>query len=272
MVKLKFQFWLFALGILLAVSVAVPANATTYLSHFSKDQYLMTKKTIHTTNSHYKNIKITIPKGTVLKSSRLTKSSKTKHPYLTINLNRLHWSLRKAIIQSSHNVTSTSGIWAKTSTFKKVHAPAYQTYFKQPYTGTIGRLIWEGTKAFPLRQQYKIENCLRVTDDGYLEYFTGYDYWVNKMPAPHSAAKVEKFVKKGKADYLYTASKVSGLNMKQVAKKGQHRYRLKITKTDQHMATVNPAQDKKYDESVTISIRYYVGGKKFYVNSQVIEP
>lgn len=272
MTKFRLQFGLFALGVLLTIGVTAPANASTYLSHFSKNQYLMAKKTIHTTNSHYKNIKITIPKGTVFKSSSLTKSRKTKHPYLTINLNRLHWSLRKGVVQSYHNVMTTSGIWAKSSTFKKVHAPAYQSYFKQPYTGTIGGLIWQGTKAFPLRQQYKIENCLRVTDDGYLEYFTGYDYWVKKMPEPHSAAKVEKLVKKGNAYYFYTKSKISGLTMKHVAKKGNHRYRLKITKTDQHMATVNPAQDKKYDESVTISIRYYVGGKKFYVNSQVIEP
>lgn len=57
-----------------------------------------------------------------------------------------------------------------------------------------------------------------------------------------------------------------------VHKKGNDRYRLKVTKTDQHLATINPDANKKYDDSVTISIRYYVGGKKFYIPSQTIYP
>ncbi|KRK88803.1 hypothetical protein [Lentilactobacillus sunkii] len=271
--KMTKQFLIAGITFLSLLGFATTTNASNqYLTKLAKNQYLETKKTIHTTNSHYKNVKITIPKGTVFKSGSLGKSAKSHKTYITINMNNLSWHLRKGIVQSKHNVTITKAIWAKKSDFKKVHAPKYQSYFKQPYTGDLGGLVWKGNKAFPLRQQYKIENCFRVTEDGYLEYFTGYNYWVTKMPRPHSSAKVQKAVKKGNSTYLYTKSKVSGLPMYHVHKKGNNRYRLKIRKTNQRMATINPDQNKKYDDSVTISVRYYVGGKKFYVNSQTIYP
>ncbi|GAA3184790.1 hypothetical protein [Lentilactobacillus kefiri] len=271
--RIKKAFILVTMAFLTLVILTVTANASSkYLTKLAKNQYLETRRTIHTTNSHYKNVKITIPKGTVFKSGSLGKSAKSHKTYITINMNNLSWHLRKGIVQSKHNVTVTKGIWAKTSYFKKVHAPKYQSYFKQPYTGNLGGLVWQGNKSFPLRQQFKIENCFRVTEDGYLEYFTGYNYWVTKMPRPYSYAKIHKTIKKGSSLYVYTKSKVCGFPMYHVHKKGNDRYRLKIRKTNQHLATINPDQNKKYDDSVTISIRYYVGGKKFYVNSQRIYP
>lgn len=269
--KLKFCLS-FVVAAVSLIGFASPTHASSYLSNFSKNQYLSTKQTINTTLSGHKSVKITIPKGTVFKSGSLGKTSKSHTPYISVDVNELSWPVRKAVIKSTYNVTTTSTISASKAKFKKVHAPTYQTYYKQPYTGEIGGLVWQGDKAFPLKQQFKIENCFRVTDDGYLEYFTGYDYWVHKMPQPRSYAKVQKFVQKGKASYLYTKTKVSGLTMAHVHKKGNNRYRLKVRKTTQHLATINPGQNKNYDDSVRISIRYYVGGKKFYVPSQTIYP
>lgn len=258
---------------LFLVSFATTASASSqYLSKLSNNQYLETRQTIHTTNSYFKDLKITIPKGTIFQSGSLGKGVKTGKPYVTIDMNNLSWPLRKGTIQSKHGVTTTKYIWAKNSYFKKVSAPKYQSYYKDTFTGQIGGLVWQGNKSFPLKQQYKIENCFRVTDNGYLEYFTGYDYWVSKMPRPHSYAKIQKVIKKGNSSYLYTKAKVSGLPMVHVHKKGNDRYRLKVTKTDQHLATINPDTNSKYDDSVTISIRYYVGSKKFYIPSQTIYP
>lgn len=116
--RIKKAFILVTMAFLTLVILTVTANASSkYLTKLAKNQYLETRRTIHTTNSHYKNVKITIPKGTVFKSGSLGKSAKSHKTYITINMNNLSWHLRKGIVQSKHNVTVTKGIWAKTSYF-----------------------------------------------------------------------------------------------------------------------------------------------------------
>lgn len=98
---------------LFLIGFATTANASSqYLSKLSNDQYLETRQTIHTTNSYFKDLKITI-QGTIFQSGSLGKGVKTGKPYVTIDMNNLSWPLRKGIIQSKHGVTTTKYIWAK---------------------------------------------------------------------------------------------------------------------------------------------------------------
>ncbi len=143
--KLKFCLS-FVVAAVSLIGFASPTHASSYLSNFSKNQYLSTKQTINTTLSGHKSVKITIPKGTVFKSGSLGKTSKSHTPYISVDVNELSWPVRKAVIKSTYNVTTTSAISASKAKFKKVHAPTYQTYYKQPYTGEIGGLVWQGTK------------------------------------------------------------------------------------------------------------------------------
>lgn len=50
---------------------------TRYLSDVPQNSFLMTNRTIHTTNDYFKDVKITIPKGTIFQIGGFSKGTKT---------------------------------------------------------------------------------------------------------------------------------------------------------------------------------------------------
>ncbi|EHO53013.1 hypothetical protein [Lentilactobacillus kisonensis] len=97
----------------------VTSASSQYLTSKSHNLYLETKQTIHTTNSYFKDVPITIPKGTVFNAGSIGKGVKTGKPYVTINMNNLRWPLRKSVVESKHNQQITTYIWAKNSSSRK---------------------------------------------------------------------------------------------------------------------------------------------------------
>lgn len=243
-----------------------------YLTSKSHNLYLETKQTIHTTNSYFKDVPITIPKGTVFNAGSIGKGVKTGKPYVTINMNNLRWPLRKSVVESKHNQQITTYIWAKKQLFKKVKVPNYLAYTKTPDNYVRDPYVWEGNKAPSTSPAVQKQNAFRVTDDGYLEYFTGINIYTDGDAKPADYAKLQKFVKKGNTSYFYTKSAVFGLPMTKISNTGKYQYLLKMTKTNHYLATMIPSQNKNVGGNVDISVRYYVGGQDFYVGSMSIYP
>lgn len=260
-----------ALSAVISFTTAASASSQ-YLTSKSHNLFLETKQTSHTTNAYFKDISITIPKGTVFNAGSIGKGVTTGKPYVNINMDNLRWPLRKVVDESKHNQQMTTYIWAKKSLFKIVKQPNYLAYTKTPDNYTQDPYVWEGNKALPSDQFLSKQNAFRVTDDGYLEYFTGITIYTDGNAKPADYAKLQKFVKKGNTSYFYTKAEVSGLPMTKINSTGKYRYRLKMTRTNHYLATVNHSKIQKYGSNAVISVRYNVGGKDFYVGSMTVYP
>lgn len=236
---------------------------TRYLSDVPQNSFLMTNRTIHTTNDYFKDVKITIPKGTIFQIGGFSKGTKTGHPYLNINLNDLRWSIRKPVILSKHNQQSTAGIWATTANFSRVQTPDYLSYFKksEQFPDVSYDVLWQGFK-YPAGHKVVTDRqtAIRVTSDGYLEVINNLGILDSKLAQPSDMAKVQKTITKGNVTYLYTASKVTGIPSPRINTKGRYQYRVKITNTNRHLITVNGMQiDPRYVDSVDVVVRYRIG-------------
>lgn len=251
-------------GLGLAGTQTAHAARAGYLvkSSVTTGTFLQTKKTITTTNGYFKDVKVTIPKGTIFQQNGLYENAKTHRTSMTIDLNQLRWSSRQSVINSSHNQQSTAGIWAKTSWFKKVARPSYLKYY------SVGNgYLWSGNK-WPEQEVGARADGLRITSDGYLESFSQALVFGGDAVKPLDTAKVQKVLKKGTKYYVYTQSKVNGVPSTHVKTSGKYQYRVTINRTGRHLLT--PTYDKKnadYFTTVTVSNRYYVGGNTYYMFS-----
>lgn len=227
--------------------------------------YLQTRTTIHTTNGYFKDVKVTIPKGTIFNIGSLYENPKTRKTSMTIDLNQLRWSIRKPVIDSVHNQQSTAGIWAKTSWFKKVSEPTYLKY----YSSGDGYL-WQGNK-WPENPVKATADGVRVTSDGYLETFNEAQILLIKAVKPLSTAKVQHVLQKGKTTYFYTQTKLAGVTSQHVRTSGKYQYRLAINRNGRHLLTPTQAEsNSKSTDAVYVSNRYYVGGATYYMHATTV--
>lgn len=74
--------------------------------------------------------------------------------------------------------------------------PNYLAYTKTPDNYVRDPYVWEGNKAPSTSPAVQKQNAFRVTDDGYLEYFTGINIYTDGDAKPADYAKLQKFVKK----------------------------------------------------------------------------
>ncbi|MFT8908087.1 MAG: hypothetical protein ABF908_04575 [Lentilactobacillus diolivorans] len=259
-----------AIALVSTLTLTTTASAQTrFLSNVANQDFLMTNRIIHTTNSYFNDVNITIPKGTVFQVSGLSKGAKTGYPYVSIDTNQLRWSLRKPFITSKHDQQLTAGIWATTKNFKKVTAPNYLRYYspnQMAWSINYG-FIWQGFKYPASNQIVKAkENAVRVTTDGYLEFLKDQPaIGSSKISQPFSTAKVQKSTTKGNITYLYTTTKIAGLPSTHINASGRYQYRLKVINTNHHLVTINPRNNNsnsKYVDSAVIVSRCYIGNTK----------
>lgn len=249
---------------------------TRYLAHVPSYSFLETKRTIHTTNDYFRDVKITIPKGTIFQTNGFSKGTKTHHPYLNIDMDGLSWHLRKGVINSKHNQQSTAGIWATTANFKRVGVPSYLGYYQatKRFPALYEGILHQGNK-YP--QGHSIvtakANAVRVTNDGYLEYTPNADVMAIKEVEPQKSVKVQKTIKKGNNTYLYTSSDIPAIPSTHVRSTGKYQYRFKFINTNRHLVTINPSiSNPNYFDDINVVVRYYIGNTNtnYYLYTQTI--
>ncbi len=274
--KVKLLIGFLALVVGLMIQTAMVQAKTSYLSVAKRD-YLQTQQKLTVTNSTYKNIKITIPKGTVVQVAGASKSKQTKHPFITIDMDTMSYKLRKPFYKSKSKPNMTAGIWATTRNFKKIDYPSYLRYYfvTKPDARSAGDYIadgnlWQGVK-WPVKEVGTKGSGLKITVDGVLESYSKVPVFQAYAPKPVSYAKVRKTVSNGKTTDFYTKYKVKNLPMTRVAKKGNNQYRLSITRTGEHAVTAIPESSKfPYVDSVEVSERYLINNENYYMHTEVM--
>lgn len=174
--------------------------------------------------------KLTLPKGTIISATKQGK-------YLVKTENSqaadVRYGLKAATLKKMGTVgQGTLVLKIKASQATKIKRPVYAL----PYGG--GQLLSGGLKA--LSQVPKItSNQIRITADGYLEYYPnhphvvtgdgGYQWTYAFNQRPTKSVKITKATAKGSRVFLYTKVKPAGVASSRVAKTGAHQYRVKLT-------------------------------------------
>lgn len=159
-----------------------------------KNSFLVTQKTITTTNSK-KQVKLTVPKGTTVRAAGLKTVGGSRYVYLDADY--MNYNLRRPVLSSK--ATSHISRWLRLSSanFKRVAKPKYLTYYTVPsYAAqsayrkvSVSGNLWKGS-TMPVNYASTSGTRLRVTDDGYLEYFQSTPYVYKKTPKPTNTVKV----------------------------------------------------------------------------------
>ncbi|MCV3739673.1 hypothetical protein OF387_00385 [Lentilactobacillus hilgardii] len=259
-----------------AIQMTVAQAKTTYLS-VSARNYLQTTKKLTVTNSYYKNIKMTLPKGTVVQVASAARSQKTHHPFFTIDMDTMSYRLRKPFYNAKSKPNMTAGIWATTADFKKVDSPQYLRYYQvtSPDTRSAGDYVadgnlWQGDK-WPANETTAKASGIKVTVDGYLEAYSKVKVFQAYAPKPVGYAKIQKTVTNGKTTDFYVASKIKGMPLTRVAKSGKDQYRLSITRTGEHGVTMIPEDEHpQYIDSVEVSEKYLIDNQNYYMHTEVL--
>jgi hypothetical protein len=249
---------------------------TRYLTNVPDYSFLETKRTIHTTNDYFNDVKITIPKGTIFQATGVSIGVKTGHPFLSIDLNGLSWHLRKIVIDSKHDQQSTASLWLTTANFKRVRTPRYLAYYQatKRFPASYRGILHQGDK-YPQDDSDVTakSNEVRVTNDGYLEYTENASVQATKQIKPQYSVKVQRTIKKGNNTYLYTASNIPAIPSTHIRSTGKYQYRFKFINTNQHLVTTNPSMSNPdVFGDMTVVVRYYVGNTqtKYYLCTQFI--
>lgn len=275
---IKRLLWLVAVGFLLALVTPVKSVVakTTYLS-LSPREYLQTRQKVTVTNSYYKKVKITLPKGTIVQVASTGKSKKNHRPFFTIDMDTMSYRLRKPFYTAKSKPNMTAGIWAAKQTFKQVAAPIYLQYYRvtDPDTRSAGDYIadgnlWQGIK-WPVNETTAKGSGVKVTVDGYLESYAKVRVFQASAPKPIAYAKIQKTTVSGNVTNFYVATRVKGAPLTRVAKSGKHQYRLTVTRTGEHAVTLIPENaGSQYTDSVEISERYLINNQNYYMHTEVL--
>ncbi|KRK88247.1 hypothetical protein FD17_GL000547 [Lentilactobacillus sunkii DSM 19904] len=224
----------------LLAGAAVPAHATVV-----KNSFLKTTRTIRTTNSK-KQVKLTIPKNTVVQAAGVKWSG--HHKYVYINADQLSYHLRKPLLSTKS--TSNFSRWLRVShtNFQQIKKPVYLSYYNtnvhNPLTkGTTYHTkadLWKG-HALPVDYQSQSGIRLRVTTDGYLEYFASSPYVYETSAKPSDTAKVigATYLDGLNQDIMTFNSSFSALPFK----KSGNQYTLTISEQGQWSTTATPNED-----------------------------
>ncbi|GAY73929.1 hypothetical protein [Lentilactobacillus kosonis] len=132
---------------------------------------------------------IKIPKGTNIQVDGFKVKNGSKYAYF--NIEKLSYDIRKPLIGKNTSVISA---WQRLtrSNFKQIKKPTYLNYYsaikssRKLYNKVIQHSgsLWEGTR-FPANYKSVRNDRIRITNDGYLEYFENfpYAYRVSGKPA-----------------------------------------------------------------------------------------
>ncbi|KRM45526.1 hypothetical protein [Lentilactobacillus parafarraginis] len=269
------------IGIMTIILGLVGSQATvqakTHYLKVTQRSYLQTQRQMTIKNAYYKNIKITLPKGTVVQVAGVSKSKRTHHPFITIDMDSMSYHLRKPFYQSKRKPNMTAGIWATTANFKKIASPIYLRYYyvADPDTRSAGSYLadgnlWRGVR-WPTDEVKAKGTGFKVTVDGYLESYSKVPVFQAYAPKPQGYAKIRKTVDNGKTTDFYVKNKIKGAPLTRVAKTGNDQYRLSITRTGEHSLTMIPEDDHpQYVDSVEVSERYLIAGKDYYMHTEVL--
>ncbi|APR07516.1 hypothetical protein FAM21834_01388 [Lentilactobacillus parabuchneri] len=246
-------------------AAAQPAHATVI-----KNSFLKTQRNISTYNSQ-KQVKLTIPKGTVVQVAGIKHAHGNK--YVDLHLGRLSYSLRKPLLSAKKLTAYSYWIRAKGYNFKQVHKPAYLGYFaaqsdgkqSQGKTRTETGNLWKGTR-LPVDYTTATAPRLQVTTNGYLEYYSNSPFVYKVSPKPTASLKVQSTsqpLASGKT-ILTFKSRVKQLPF---TKKSRGNYQLTITNAEVGTVTVVPNSTNV--KKILTNWIFKVGKQEWYENNSV---
>lgn len=244
---------------------AQPAHATVI-----KNSFLKTQRTITTYNSK-KQVKITIPKGTTVQVAGIKHTKGNK--YVDLNVERLSYNIRKPLLSQKKPGIYTHWLRAKGYNFKQIHKPVYLSYFAVQSDGKKSRNkirtesgnLWKGDR-LPADYTTASGTRLRVTSNGYLEYYAKSPFAFKVSPKPTASLKVTKAshpIVSGQT-ILTFKSKISGLPF---VNKSHHNYRLTIESTGNGTVTVVPNTNNV--KKIMTNWIYRIGKVDWYENNSV---
>ncbi|KRK88804.1 hypothetical protein [Lentilactobacillus sunkii] len=242
-----------------------PAHATVI-----KNSFLKTQRTITTYNSK-KQVKVTIPKGTTVQVAGIKHAKGNK--YVDLNVERLSYNIRKPLLSQKQSGIYTHWLRAKGYNFKQIHKPVYLSYFAVQSDGNKSRNkvrtesgnLWRGDR-LPADYTTASGTRLRVTSNGYLEYYAKSPFAFKVSPKPTASLKVTKAnhpIVSGQT-ILTFKSKISGLPF---VKKSHHTYRLTIESTGNGTVTVVPNTNNV--KKIMTNWIYRIGKVDWYENNSV---
>lgn len=248
----------------MTIITAQPAHATVI-----KNSFLKTQRTITTYNSK-KQVKLIIPKGTTVQVAGIKHAKGNK--YVDLNVERLSYNIRKPLLGKKNPGIYTRWIRAKGYNFKQVHKPVYLSYFAAQSDGkkTLNKVktengnLWKGDR-LPVDYASATSTRLRITSNGYLEYFAKSPFVYKVSAKPTHSIKVLSAshpTASGKT-ILTVKSKFSGLPFVKKA----HHYQLTIFNYDHGTITVVP-NDNNVKKILTNWI-FKVGKEIWYENNSV---
>lgn len=220
-------------GFLALSAVATTTNASA--ATFKSNGYAITKKTIKTDG-------YTIPTGTRVQLVNVgTKSGKTIG---SIQMARLSYKLHST--QKINGSWHTSSIQITSSRFSATSAKA---------ADSLPVYLMKG-KNFTTFPSFESGKTLRVTSDGYIQYYNQ----ENDTIAPASSTKVTASKKVGNKVYIYAKTNMPGLPDKHIkSKTGKYNYRLTIRNNNK---TLKSTSDGEVIHSESYSIG--TGSNYFY--------
>lgn len=246
------------------------SDSNIFRNHFYRLNKKTTVKIYYSAKSDSRTIvkKLALPKGTVISSLYQDWNSKHVVGNGDFSADLSYYLKRK---------TATKAVYGRgdirfdfklpTSRLTRVKRPAYALPLGN------GTLLTGGLKAISALPTRK-SNALKITSDGWLEYYQyhGYRYpdpdpdssgkmlTIPYATKPNSAVKINKALTKGANVYLYSSKKLAGVTQKKVRTSGAYKYRLTVHNNH----TPVGYEDTAYGNDYAASSIYTIGGKPFY--------
>lgn len=254
------------IAVLTGVAVLAPTQAS---ASVVKNSFLTTKHQISTTNSK-KQVKITIPKGTTVRVAGIKTSKGSTYVYS--DADRLNYNLRKPVL--STRSTSHMTYWQKLTSANYTHVakPKYLDYYSLTTQSTAGHShlsfsntgnLWLGS-ALPVNYTKTSGTRLRITDDGYLEYYSKTPYSYKISPKPTHSVKVQSATHPGGSGNTILTTK-SSFSQLPFTKLATDKYQLTIHLTSGRTTTVYPSADNA--TKLTTQQISTIGGTKWFAHT-----
>ncbi|PAK84648.1 hypothetical protein B8W98_04735 [Lentilactobacillus parakefiri] len=185
----------------------------------------------NTKSGPFKEAKVILPKGTIVKGSVGNDSASQTH-YALRGPSNLSYALKKRV--------GMKDPWRSLNYWQTYMPSRYTRVKRPPFMPTFGEGVFfsGGTKAFKnmATRSKSTSNAFRISSDGYVEFYKyraksliDNDYQVftyNQKPA--SYAKINHTLVKGSKTYLYYGYNLKGINDKRARTSGAYKYRLTI--------------------------------------------
>ncbi|GEP24274.1 hypothetical protein [Lentilactobacillus diolivorans] len=237
------------------------ANLVTYYTYFRANKNV-TLKTAYTPS--YKIGKsiirnMTIKKGTIVEGQH---NGGSKSRELLIDERQLSYHTKRTGILPGYTLDPypdskySNPLSANVESFTRVKRPTYMPAYSD------GNL-YQGDAAF-LESKKRPNINLRITPDGYLEYYkrnSKVEFSLQFLQKPNGDAKINKTLMKGNTRYFYTSKKVNGLKATKVNSKGSYQYRYQLTNLHQPQFTPG---DPDNDIPGSYDSLYRLSGKTYY--------